>query len=257
MQVGHFRLDGKVALVTGASGTIGREIAVALAEAGADIVAVGRDGTRLNETANKVAEHERRILLVEADLSRSEDIRMIASRCVEEFSGCDILVNNAATNVWKLVDQTTEKDFDYVFSTNLKGPYFLTQLLSEKMKTNSWGSIIFITSLLGNTAMKFTSLYGSTKAALMQLARSLSLEWAKYNIRVNSVSPGSWSGGMLAPVVENAAYKEALINMTPARRLGEYGDIGGVAVFLASEASRFITGQNIVVDGGFSTSRIL
>ena len=116
---------------------------------------------------------------------------------------------------------------------------------------------MFVVSQLGQTAMNFACLYGATKAALMQITRSLAFEWAKYNIRVNSLSPGPWSTGMLEPVFRDGETEEGLIRLTPSGRLGGEGDIGGAAIFLVSDASRHITGQDLIVDGGFSICKIL
>ncbi len=252
-----FRLDGRVALVTGASGAIGRDISIALARAGADILAVGRDMGRLQETARLVGETGRSARALEADISRTDEIRRLAERAGREFGRLDILVNNAGTNVFRLAGQFTEEDFDLIMNTNLKGPFFLSQLVAESMKGQGGGNIIFITSQLGSVAMNFACLYGATKAALMQVTRSLALEWARYNIRVNSVSPGPWSTGMLEPVFQDGRTKEGLIRQTPLRRLGGEGDLGGAVVFLVSDAARHITGQDLVVDGGFSICKVV
>jgi|YNPNPStandDraft_1061719.scaffolds.fasta_scaffold09301_6 NAD(P)-dependent dehydrogenase (short-subunit alcohol dehydrogenase family) len=251
------RLDGKVALVTGASGAIGRDISVALAKAGADIVASGRDMDRLGETARLVSQAGRRAHALVADMARQEDVRRLAAEGAEKFGRLDILVNNAGTNLFKPAGQFTEEDFDLIVATNLKGPFFLSQLVAEVMKGQGGGNIIFITSQLGSVAMNFACLYGATKAALMQVTRSLAFEWARYNIRVNSVSPGPWSTGMLEPLFRDGKTKEGLIRQTPLRRLGGEGDLGGAVVFLVSDAARHITGQDLVVDGGFSICKVV
>lgn len=252
-----FRLDGRVALVTGASGAIGRDISVALATAGADIIAVGRDMDRLKETQRLVSETGQRACVLGADISRMDEVRRLAGQAGKEFGRLDILVNNAGTNLFKLAGQFTEEDFDLIMGTNLKGPFFLSQLAAEVMKGQGGGNIVFITSQLGSVAMNFACLYGATKAALMQMTRSLAFEWARYNIRVNSVSPGPWSTGMLEPVFRDGKTKDGLIRQTPLRRLGGEGDLGGAVVFLVSDEARHITGQDLVVDGGFSICKVV
>lgn len=252
-----FSLKGKVALVTGASGAIGQEISVSLARAGADIIAMGRNMDRLRKTAEMVKKHKRDSAIISGDISKMEDVERISRESFTHFGRVDILVNNAGTNVFKKAEDFTEGDFNLIVNTNLKGSFFLSRLIAVGMRKNNAGNIIFITSQLGKTAMNFACLYGATKAALMQITRSLAFEWAKYNIRVNSVSPGPWSTGMLEPAFKNGKTKEALIRMTPTRRLGEEGDIGGAVVFLASDASRHITGQDLIVDGGFSIGRVI
>ncbi|MGQ9654166.1 MAG: SDR family NAD(P)-dependent oxidoreductase [Thermodesulfobacteriota bacterium] len=252
-----FRLGGRVALVTGASGAIGRDISVALARAGADIIAVGRDMDRLKETQRLVSETGQRACVLGADISRMDEVRRLAGQAGKEFGRLDILVNNAGTNLFKLAGQFTEEDFDLIMDTNLKGPFFLSQLVAEVMKGQGGGNIVFITSQLGSVAMNFACLYGATKAALMQMTRSLAFEWARYNIRVNSVSPGPWSTGMLEPVFRDGKTKDGLIRQTPLRRLGGEGDLGGAVVFLVSDEARHITGQDLVVDGGFSICKVV
>ncbi|MFH1350603.1 MAG: SDR family oxidoreductase [Pseudomonadota bacterium] len=257
METGMFSLKGKVALVTGASGAIGRDISIALAKAGAHIIAAGRNIDRLKETADLVSKFGNKPLIIRADISESEDVQRISRECLDAFDHVDILVNNAATNLFKKAESFTWDEFDMIIVTNMKGPFFLSQLFLEKMNKKKGGSIIFITSQLGSTAMNYACLYGATKAALMQITRSLALEWAKFKIRVNSVSPGPWSTGMLEPIFSDGKTKEALIGMTPSRRLGEEGDMGGAVVFLVSDSARHITGQDLVVDGGFSICRIV
>jgi len=190
-------------------------------------------------------------------MARQEDVRRLAAEGAEKFGRLDILVNNAGTNLFKPAGQFTEEDFDLIVATNLKGPFFLSQLVAEVMKGQGGGNIIFITSQLGSVAMNFACLYGATKAALMQVTRSLAFEWARYNIRVNSVSPGPWSTGMLEPLFRDGKTKEGLIRQTPLRRLGGEGDLGGAVVFLVSDAARHITGQDLVVDGGFSICKVV
>jgi len=257
MGEGIFSLGGKVALVTGASGAIGREISLALAQAGADVVVAGRNTERLQETAKGVQTYARRSLVISADISRLEGVKKIIRESLEAFDHVDILVNNAAANVFKKAEAFDADDFDRIMNTNVKGPFFLSQGIAERMKENQGGNIIFVTSQLGKTAMRFACLYGATKAALMQMTRSLAFEWAEYHIRVNSVSPGPWSTGMLEPVFKDGKTKEALARLTPSRRLGEEGDIGGAVVFLVSDGARHITGQDLIVDGGFSICRII
>jgi NAD(P)-dependent dehydrogenase (short-subunit alcohol dehydrogenase family) len=257
MKQGMFDLDGKVALVTGASGAIGRDISIVLADAGADIIAVGRNSDRLKETAARVEKKGKKAFTIIADVSKMEDIKIIVTESYSRFEQVDILVNNAATNTPKMAMGFTEEDFDLIINTNLKGCFFLSQLFGEKMKANGGGNIINITSQLGKTAMNFACLYGATKAALMQITRSLAFEWARYNIRINSVSPGPWATGMLEPLFEDGKTKEGLARLTPSGRLGEEGDIGGAVIFMASDASKHITGQDLIVDGGFSICKII
>ena len=230
---------------------------MALASAGADVIVSGRNRARLKKTAKIVADCGRRSNIIAADLADPADVQKLAKTSLDDFNRVDILVNNAATNVFKNAEQFTQKDFDIIFNTNVKSAFFLSQCFGAHMKSIGGGSIIFVTSQLGQTAMNFACLYGATKAALMQLTRSLAFEWAKYNIRVNSVSPGPWATGMLEPLLGDGKTQKALERLTPSRRLGEEGDLGGAVVFLFSEAARHVTGQDLVVDGGFSICKIV
>jgi NAD(P)-dependent dehydrogenase (short-subunit alcohol dehydrogenase family) len=252
-----FNLDGKVALVTGASGAIGRDICLALATAGADVIVSGRNSERLKKTAKRVADCGRRSSIIAADLADHSDVQKLAEKSLAAFDHVDILVNNAATNIFKKAEGFTQNDFDMIINTNIKGGFFLSQRLTEHMQSVGGGSIIFITSQLGQTAMNFACLYGATKAALMQITRSLAFEWAKYNIRVNSVSPGPWATGMLEPLFGDGKTQAALTRLTPSRQLGQEGDLGDAVVFLVSDAARHITGQDLVVDGGFSICKVI
>lgn len=252
-----FNLEGKVALVTGASGAIGKDICLALANAGADVIASGRNIERLRKTAKMISDCGSRSSIIAADLADPSDVQKLAKNSLDDFDHVDILVNNAATNVFKKAERFTQNDFDMIMNTNIKGGFFLSQCLAEHMQAIGGGSIIFITSQLGQIAMNFACLYGATKAALMQITRSLAFEWAKYNIRVNSVSPGPWATGMLEPLFGDGETLSALTRLTPSRQLGQEGDLGGAVVFLVSEAARHITGQDLVVDGGFSICKII
>ena len=252
-----FNLEGKIALVTGASGAIGRDICLALARAGADIIVSGRNSERLKKTAKMIADCGRQFSIIAADLADPSDVQKLAENSTADFDHVDILVNNAATNVFKKAERFTQNDFDMMMNTNIKGGFFLSQRLAKHMQSIGGGSIIFITSQLGQTAMNFACLYGATKAALMQITRSLAFEWAKYNIRVNSVSPGPWATGMLEPLFGDGKTQAALTRLTPSRQLGQEGDLGGAVVFLVSDAARHITGQDLVVDGGFSICKII
>ena len=252
-----FNLEGKVALVTGASGAIGRDISLALAKAGAAVIVSGRNSERLEKTAELVAQCGRKSRIIAADLSNPKEVEKLAHASLAVFDQVDIVVNNAAANVFKKAERFTEADFDLIIKTNVKGAFFLSQFFAEHMRSIGGGSIIFVTSQLGRTAMNFACLYGATKAALMQITRSLAFEWARYNIRVNSVSPGPWATGMLEPLFRDGKTQEALTRLTPSRRLGDEGDLGGAVVFLVSDAARHITGQDLVVDGGFSICKVI
>jgi NAD(P)-dependent dehydrogenase (short-subunit alcohol dehydrogenase family) len=252
-----FNLEGKTALVTGASGAIGRDISMALARAGANVIVSGRNSERLKKTAKRINDCGRRSSIIAADLADPSDVQKLAKNSLEDFDHVDIVVNNAAMNVFKKAERFTQIDFDMMMNTNIKGGFFLSQRLAEHMQSIGGGSIIFITSQLGQTAMNFACLYGATKAALMQITRSLAFEWARYNIRVNSVSPGPWATGMLEPLFGDGKTKESLARLTPSCRLGEQGDLGDAVVFMVSDAARHITGQDLVVDGGFSICKII
>ena len=250
MNLERFSLKGKVAVVTGAGTGIGKGIATAMAESGARVVLAGRTRSRLEDTANDIRNTGGEALVVEADISNREDREDLVASVLDTWKQIDILVNNAGVNVRTLPEDYREEDWDKVVNTNLKGTFFLTQLVARHMIGRKYGKIIHIASLATITGIPHIPAYTAAKGGVGSLTYQLAIEWARYNINVNSICPG-YIRTPLTRAVEESERGTYILNRVPAGRWGEPEDIAGTAVFLASPASDFLTGQLIVVDGGW------
>jgi NAD(P)-dependent dehydrogenase (short-subunit alcohol dehydrogenase family) len=249
-----FRLDGKVALVTGASRGLGRAMALGLAGAGADVALVGRERDTLAPVAQEIEQIPgRRALSVPLDVGDVEAIPAAVANVAAHFGRIDILVNNAGTNVRNEVLEYTPEQWDSVMGTNLKGPFFLTQAVARQMIAAGGGKILNIGSMTAFLGVPTVPAYAASKAALQQLTRLLAVEWADQNIQVNAIAPGWISTDLTAPLKERPEFEPRyrwVISRTPAGRFGEPHELVGAAVFLCSPAADFITGQVLAVDGG-------
>ena len=251
MVLDKFRLDGKKALVTGASRGIGQAIAVAYAEAGADVVLVSRKGEALRDTASQVERAGRRALVAPAHVGKAEDIAALAEKVNNEWGGIDILVNNAGTNpVPGPLTGVDETAWDKTFDVNLKGPYLLAKAFAPGMRARHWGRIINMSSNGGVRPSLFLSVYCITKAALIAMTRVLAQELGADGITVNAIAPGLVETRFSSAMTSNEAVLAAMLDRTILRRLGHPEDISGLALFLASDASSLITGETIVIDAG-------
>lgn len=238
-----FNLNGKVVLVTGATGGLGSEIAVTMAEFGARVIASDIQGEKAPQHPN--------ITFIACDLSRSEDIEQLIYKAKSLYGCVDVLVSNAGIQgpAGSLGD-ISDNDWQQVMDINLKSAVTLCSSLIPDMVENGGGSIILMSSIAGLRGNKAIGLYGLSKAALAQLARNLAVEWGPSGIRVNSISPGLIRTPLATELINNESFIERRLSLTPLRRVGEPKEIAGVAVMLASSVGGFITGQNIVVDGG-------
>ncbi len=253
MSMSSFSLEGKVALVTGGRRGIGRGIALAFAEAGADVAVsdIIVEGGEMEAVVEEIKKLGRRSLAVQTDITRKTDIDNLTQRVMDEFGVIDILVNNAGTTVRTSLLEFSEEDWDRVLDTNLKGYYLCSQAVGKRMVERKKGNIINIASraaFRGSFGEGYA--YNISKVGAVTLTKGLAFELASYNIRVNAIAPG-WIRTELTRRVwgDPVVYKKALATI-PLGRVGEPSDIGNAAVFLASNASRHITGSTIVVDGG-------
>ncbi len=249
-----FPLQGKVAIVTGGRRGIGEAIALALAEAGADIAICDRvvDDGELEAVAEEVQRLGRRSLAVRADITQKADVDSMVQRVMDEFGVIDILVNSAAMNIRAPLLELGEDGWDRVINTDLKGYYLCSQAVGKRMVEQKRGSIINIASTAAIKAAAEMGAYCIAKAGVVMLTRVLALELAQYNIRVNAIAPYMVKTKFSQPLWGDPETLKQLESEIPLGRLAEPGDIVGSALFLASDASSYITGHTIIVDGGLS-----
>ena len=256
MILDKFRLDGKVVLITGGSRGIGKAIALGFAEAGANIVIAARKPPELEIAAREILALGGRCLPVVAHAAKNEELDNLVNQVMSEFGRIDILVANAATST-QFVDviDVEERAWDVVMNLNLKGYFLLTQKVARIMIKQGGGSIIFISSTNAFKPNRGVGVYSVSKAGVLGLVQVLAFELGKYNIRVNALAPGATRTRMIKDALEdpNQEIVRSIEKHTALGRLAEPEDMKGAALFLASEASSFITGQTIVVDGGAVT----
>ena len=245
-----FKLTGKVAIVTGCRTGLGQGMALGLAEAGADIV--GIDLNNLGETEKGVQDAGRKFLGIEADLSKIGVIADIIDRAMKEFGRIDILINNAGIIRRADALEFSEKDWDDVMNVNLKTVFFFSQAAGRQfVRQKSGGKIINVASLLSFQGGIRVPSYTASKSGVMGITRLLANEWAKHNINVNAIAPGYMATDNTAPLRQDQKRSEEILQRIPAGRWGLPADLKGIAVFLASEASAYINGYTIAVDGGW------
>ncbi len=249
-----FSLEGRVAVVTGGSSGIGEAMASALALAGAQVVLVARDPTRLAATCESLREAGCAAAWVSADLAERAEVRRAGSAAAAAFGEPDILVNCAGVNLRPPLPSLTEEHWDLMVSVNLTAPFLLGQRFGPVMASRGWGRIINVTSQQAQRAFFNSGGYGATKGGLAALTRSQSEAWAPSGVCVNSVCPGFVATRLTADVASDPEQSAALAARTQVGRNGEPSDFAGVAVFLSSTASDYITGQTFYVDGGFSVT---
>ena len=244
-----FALQGKVALVTGASRGLGQAMTVALARAGADIVGVGLRG--LGETRAMVEAEGRRAYEIKADLSRSDAAAQVAQEAIAAFGRVDILVNNAGIIKLSAAEEHTMEDFDTVMEVNLRAVFLLTRDIARQMIELGGGKIVNVCSIQSLCGGGGDAAYVASKHALHGLTRAWANEWGKYNIQVNAIAPGYMVTDNTANLRKNQAAVDAITARVPLGRWGQPRDLMGPVVFLASPASDFVTGHLLVCDGGY------
>jgi len=254
-----FHLEGKIALVTGGSRGIGRSIALGLAEAGADVVIASRKLPDLEAVAQEITQMGRKALPVAANVRHLPEIDNLVKKAINEFGRIDILVNNAGTNVvYESVFNIDEKAWDIIIGLNLKGYFFLSQAVGKIMRDKGGGSIISTASETGIRPGVGMGVYSISKAGVMMLTKVLAQEWGQYNIRANAIAPGVVKTRLSTALQSNPVIRERTEDSTALGRLAEPEEIVGAALFLASDASSYMTGQILVLDGGhFSSVRTL
>lgn len=245
-----FHLDSKVALVTGCNTGLGRAMAIALAQAGCDIVGVNHSDA--GDTPEKVASFGRQFYAISADLSQSETLSSVVEEAVERAGRIDILVNNAGIIRREDAIEFSEKDWDDVMDLNLKSVFFLSQRVAREFeKQKSGGKIINIASMLSFQGGIRVPSYTASKSGVMGVTRLLANEWASKGVNVNAIAPGYMATNNTQALREDADRNQAILDRIPAQRWGEPDDLAGPVVFLASKASDYVNGYTIAVDGGW------
>jgi NAD(P)-dependent dehydrogenase (short-subunit alcohol dehydrogenase family) len=246
-------LHGQVAIVTGAGRGLGKAIALGLAQAGTDVVLAARTVAECERVADAVRELGQRALALRTDVTRRDDCIGMVAATLEEFGRLDILVNNAGISVAKAALDVDEEDVERVTATNFKGLFFCCQAAARAMIQGDGGRIINIASTAGHLirpGVPPVAVYGATKAAVIHLTRALAVEWVDYGIRVNAIAPGFFASPANEQMRSDPALLAAYMLTTPMGRVGAGADIVGPVLFLASDASAFMTGQTLFVDGG-------
>jgi len=251
VSVVDFSLEGKVALVAGGSRGIGRACALAFAENGADVVVSSRKLPDLEVVAEEIRARGRKGMAVAAHIAKVEESTNLVEKVKAEFGRIDILVNNAGTNPYSgLLIDAEEWAWDVTMNVNLKGPFLLSQLVARVMREQGGGSIINTASVGGFRPGGQQGIYSVTKAALIMLTRVMAREWGQYNIRVNAIAPGVIKTRLSEALWKEPAVGEAASRRTALGRLGEVEDVAGAVLYLASDASSYVTGETIIIDGG-------
>jgi NAD(P)-dependent dehydrogenase (short-subunit alcohol dehydrogenase family) len=238
-------------MVTGASRGLGQGMAVALGSAGASVALVARTRASLEETAKLVEKEGSKAYVLQADISKILEAERVVKQAVEHFGQLNILVNSVGTQVRKPVLEISEQEWDYLIGVNLKSVYFITQAAAREMIKVKKGKIINITSLTSFIGLPNVSIYGASKGGIAALTRQWAIEWAKYNINVNAIGPGYFKTTLTADLFKDETRAKWVLSRIPLGRTGVPEDLAGTAVFLASDASDYITGQIINVDGGW------
>jgi NAD(P)-dependent dehydrogenase (short-subunit alcohol dehydrogenase family) len=254
MGLKEYDLSGKVAVVTGAGKGLGEQIALALAEAGADLALVGRNRRNLEAVAAGVRKMGRKAIVIRADVRREKDVARMGRQVYESFKRIDILVNNAGVIQRAPAMQVSLDDWRKVMDTNLTGPFLCMKACQPIMARQGGGGIINLASGAGLFGRANMASYCASKAGLVNLTRALAIEWAKDKIRVNAIAPGQFETDMGAPLLNDRKALREFMKNIPLRRIGKPREIGLWAVMLASDAAAYMTGQVVVVDGGMTAS---
>ncbi len=253
MQTEPFDLTGKTALITGASRGLGQYFGRALARAGADLVITSRHLSALDAFRREIEALGRKALPVELDVRSHDQIQAMTAAALDAYGKIDILVNNAGLNIRKSSLEVTWDDWDTVLDTNLKGQFFCAQAVAREMIKRRYGRIINIGSCTSIFGMEGIVPYTASRGGVLQMTKALAAEWGRHGITVNVLAPGWFKTAQNAVLYENQEWLGYITDRIPLHRPGQPHDLDGSVVFLASDASEYITGQILLVDGGFTT----
>jgi NAD(P)-dependent dehydrogenase (short-subunit alcohol dehydrogenase family) len=244
-------IEGKLALITGASRGLGRAMAVALAEAGANLVLVSRDRQKLEETAAEVRKAGAQAHVFTADVAREDEVARLEQEVASAAGRIDILINNAGINVRKNITDFTLAEWTSVIDTNLTSVFLLCRAFVPHMKGKGYGRIVNMTSIMAHVSMPQRAAYSSSKTALLGLTRALALELAPEAITVNGISPGPFGTEMNTVIMNNPEVNAQFVSKIPLGRWGKLEEVGQLAVYLCSPAAGFIPGTDVLIDGGW------
>jgi 2-deoxy-D-gluconate 3-dehydrogenase len=247
-------LSGKVAVVTGASRGLGRAIAVALAEAGADVAVAARTKTDLEETAHQAGQHGVRTLALPTDVTAFPAVERLMGHTVSALGRLDIVVNNAGIARVAPLAEAALDDWQAILDVNLSGVFYGCRAAAPYLIRQQAGKVINLSSVLAAVALPGYTMYAATKGAVISLTRTLAVEWARHDIQVNAIAPGWFVTEMNEAAFADPRIRERLTRDIPARRTGRLEEIGPLAVYLASPGSEFMTGQTIFLDGGHTVA---
>ncbi|MCR8631503.1 SDR family NAD(P)-dependent oxidoreductase [Paenibacillus radicis (ex Xue et al. 2023)] len=253
MSLDKFKLDGRVALITGGCQGLGLVFAKALAEAGATVAVTSRDEAKAAEGARQIREATGgQAIGVAVDVTNGDQVSRMAKETTQALGRIDILINNAGINVRKPILDYDEDSWDLVQSTNLKAPFLCAKAVVPYMIKQQYGRIINLSSMLGTVALPERSAYCSSKGGLIQLTKVMALEWAEHNITANAVCPGPFATDLNKVVINNPEANQFFLDHLAIKRWGNPDELTGLIIYLASEASSFMTGSSIVIDGGWT-----
>lgn len=249
----QFRMDHKVALITGGGQGLGKEMARALAEAGASVVVASRDAQKVETVAQELqAACGRPCLGLPCDVTQPEQVKALVDRALAEFGQIDVLINNAGINIRGKIEDLTLEQFLQVQQTNVTGTWLSCREVGPHMQARRYGRVINVGSTLSVISIAGRTPYAASKGAVLQITRTLALEWAPFGITVNAIMPGPFGTEMNRPLLDDPEKYQAFVNQIPLGRWGEPREIGGLVLFLASDASSFVTGAGIAIDGGWT-----
>lgn len=249
-----FSLAGRRALVTGSSRGIGFGIAAALAGAGAEVTINGRDEVALGEAASCLAETGATVRAVAFDVTSEDSVNDAIAWCEDEVGPIDILVNNAGMQYRAALEEFPADKFDQVIRTNLHSAFYVGQAVARRMIPRGHGKIVNICSVMSNLARPSIAPYAASKAAIANLTRGMAVDWAKHGLNINGIAPGYIRTELNEALLQNQEFNSWVEKRTPMGRWGEPSELGGAAVFLASDASKFVNGHILYVDGAFTAT---
>jgi len=249
-----FDLSGRVALITGSGSGLGKGYAFSLARAGATVVCLDMDYESVSRVVLEMKEEGLGGLAVQCDVSDLKAIEETVEKIFNQLGKIDILVNNAGIEIAEDIEEVQENHFDKIVSVNLKGTFMMSKVVSGYMIKHNKGKIINIGSLGSHIGLAGSTVYCSTKGGVLSFTRALAIELSKYNIQVNTISPGYFRTSMTEQFFQDEEHNKWINNRIPLGRVGTTSDLAGTVIFLASDASNYITGQNITVDGGWLAS---